>query len=369
MKEAARIGARRARHYHPVVPRRLRWVPAAALLVVLAVRPAVARATLVFERQPLHPVVWVAEDDGKHAHELAAGTNPKVSPNGEVVAFLHQGKGRYGQPELMLAPANGSAPVSKLATGWRETSVFDWSPDSTSIAAVLGPELGPKRLVLIDVVTGAQQTVASGFFSGVSFTPGGGAIVFARTSSENYPPRSDVYRFEIPIGEAVRYVPPARLTHDRRSTDPLAGPHGKIVFVKQLGAKQRRYGPKNELYLMNSVGKQVRRLTHTDVGPLVQGLYPTAWSANGKRLLAEFEGQDTTYAVTVDPQTGAQRPLIEATEQGFLGTGLSADGRFVLGKTGGFEPGPGTDVGIVPYGGGGGVKVLAHNAFEPSWSR
>jgi hypothetical protein len=24
-------------------------------------------------------------------------------------------------------------------------------------------------------------------------------------------------------------------------------------------------------------------------------------------------------------------------------------------------------VGIVPYGGGG-VKVLAHNAFEPSWS-
>ena len=60
----------------------------------------------------------------------------------------------------MLAPANGSAPVSRLATGWREASVFAWSPDSASIAAVLGPELGPKRLVLIDVVTGAQQTIA-----------------------------------------------------------------------------------------------------------------------------------------------------------------------------------------------------------------
>jgi hypothetical protein len=118
---------------------------------------------------------------------------------------------------------------------------------------------------------------------------------------------------------------------------------------------------------MNPAGKQVRRLTHTKVDPLLQGLYPTAWSANGRRLLAEFEGQDTTYAVTVNPRTGAQRPLGEATEQGFLGTGLSADGKFVLGKTMGFEPGPGTDVGIVPYGGGG-VKVLAHNAFEPSWS-
>ena len=68
---------------------------------------------------------------------------------------------------------------------------------------------------------------------------------------------------------------------------------------------------------MNPAGKQVRRLTHTNVDPLLQGLYPTAWSANGKRLLAEFDGQDTTYAVTVNPQTGAQRPLIEATEQGF----------------------------------------------------
>jgi len=233
---------------------------------------------------------------------------------------------------------------------------------------VLGPELGAKRLVLIDVVTGTQLTIASGFFSGVSFAPDGAQVVYGRAASEDFPPRSNVYRFEIPIGQPVRYVPPVRLTQDNRSTNPLWGPNGKIVFVKQLGAKQRKYGPKNELYLMNPAGKQVKRLTQTTVGPLLLGLYPTQWSANGKRLLAQFNGQDTSYAVTVNPRTGAQRPLIEATEQGFAGAGLSGDGKLVLGATGGFEPGPGHNVATVPYGGGK-PKVLAKNAFEPGWSR
>ncbi len=335
--------------------------------MLLAV-PAMAQATLVFSRSPFNPSVWSAADDGSGARTLAAGSNPRISPNGEIVAFLHQGKGRSSQPELMLVPADGSAPVSRLAVGWRETSSFVWSPDSASIAAVLGPELGAKRLVLIDVVTGTQLTIASGFFSGVSFAPDGGQVVYGRAASEDFPPRSDVYRFEIPIGQPVRYVPPVRLTQDNRSTNPLWGPNGKVVFVKQLGAKQRKYGPKNELYLMNPAGKQVKRLTHTNVGPLLQGLYPTQWSANGKRLLAQFNGQDTSYAVTVNPRTGAQRPLVEATEQGFAGAALSADGKLVLGATGGFEPGPGHNVATIPYGGGK-PKVLAKNAFEPGWSR
>ncbi len=347
---------------------RFKWALALASLAVLLAVPALAQATLVYLRKPLNPVVWAAEDNGKNAHELVAGSNPRVSPDGQIVAFLQQGKGLSARPELMLVPADGSAPVSRLATGWRETSVFDWAPDSTSIAAVRGPGLGAKRHVRLDTVTGAQQTIAHGFFSGVSFSPRGGQLIYSRAASEDFPARSDVYRYDIPAGPTLRAVQPTRLTRDGRSLDPLWGPNGRIVFVRQLGAKQRKYGPKNELYLMNPAGKQVRRLTHTKVGPLLQGLYPTAWSADGARLLAEFEGQDTTYAVTVNPQTGAQRPLIEATEQGFLGTGLSADGKFVLGKTMGFEPGPGTDVGIVPYNGKRGVLVLAHNAFEPSWS-
>lgn len=347
---------------------RLRWIPALALLFMLVAAPAMAQATLVFSRNPFNPSVWSAADNGSGARRLAAGSDPRISPNGQIVAFLHQGKGRSSQPELMLVPANGSAPVSSRAVGWRETFGFDWSPDSASIAAVLGPELGPKRLVLIDVITGAQQTIASGFFSGVSFAPEGGQLVYGRATGEDFPPRSDVYRYDIPVGQPLRAAQPVRLTSDQRSLSPLWGSNGKIVFVKQLGAKQRKYGPKNELYLMNPAGKQVRRLTHTKVDPLLQGLYPTQWSANGKRLLAEFNGQDTSYAVTVNPRTGAQRPVTKAREQGFAGTALSADGKSILGMTGGFEPGPGHKVFSIPYGGGP-PELLAKNAFEPDWSR
>jgi len=138
--------------------------------------------------------------------------------------------------------------------------------------------------------------------------------------------------------------------------------------VKALDAKKRKYGPKNELYLMSPQGKQVKRLTHTSVPQLLQGLFPTEWSANGNRLLAEFEGQDTSYAVKVDPKTGAQKPVSKSGEQGFVGTALSSDGSLVLGYTGGFEPGPNHDVVSIPYGGGK-ATILAKNAFEPDWSR
>lgn len=349
------------------MPVRLKWVPVVALGFALLAAPALADATLSFVRKPLKPVVWVAENNGKNAHEVAPGTNPRVSPDGETIAFSPAKGGAFGS-ELVAAPVDGSTPARRLLGNWRETFVFDWSPDSSTIAALRGPELGKRALVLIDVATGAQNVVAQGYFQGVSFAPDGSELVYARAASEGFPLRSDVYRFQIPVGQPLRYIPPVRITRDHRSLDPLWGPAGKIVFVKQLGAKQRRYGPKNELYLMNPAGKRVRRLTHTKVGPLLLGLSPTQWSTDGRRLLAQFGGQDTSYAVTVNPRTGAQRPLVEATEQGFAGAALSADGKLVLGATGGFEPGPGHDVATVPYGGGK-LKVLAKNAFEPDWNR
>jgi dipeptidyl aminopeptidase/acylaminoacyl peptidase len=347
-----------------------RSIAALAVVAGLLVAPATSQATLTFVRSPLKPTVWAAADNGSAQRRVASGSNPRVSPDGKIIAFLHQGEGRSSQPELMLAPADGSAPVSRLATGWRETLSFDWSPDSASIAAVLGPELGPKRLVLIDVVTGAQRTIARGFFFGVSFDPQGGQLVYGRATSEGFPPRSDIYRFDIPVPGAIYVAAPRphRLTTDHRSLFPLWGPGGRIVFVRLLGGRQRRYGPKNELFLMDPNGKPVRRLTHTTVDPLLQGLYPTAWSAGGGQLLAEFEGQDTSYAVTVNPRTGAQRQLTRGRERGFVGTALSADGSTVLGFSGGFEPGPGHKVATIPYKGGP-LTVLAKNAFEPDWSR
>jgi len=339
------------------------------VLAAFAIAPVTSNATLVFTRNPLSPTVYVAKDNGSAARKLGAGSNPRVSPDGQTVVFYRLGTGN--QPaELMVTPSSGG-PAKRLASGWQDPFVFAWSSDSTTIAVLLGPEVGKQRLTTIDVASGAQHTIAHGYFSGASFSPQGSEqLVYGQSASENFPSRSDIYRIDLlpPGAVSVAAVTPQRLTSDHRSSSPLWGPNNRIVFVKHLGEKSRKYGPKNDLFLMKTDGSGVKRLTNTKVAPLLSGLSPTEWSANGNRLLAEFGGQDTTYAVTVNPKTGAERALTKEREVGFVGTALSKDGKLVLGSLGGFEPGPGHKVVTIPYSGGK-PKVLANNASEADWSR
>lgn len=350
-------------------PAKLKLLLPTLVLAALLALPAAAGATLAYVKNPLNATVFVAGDDGSGAHKVAAGNNPHVAPDGHAVAYLHEGP--KGAQELKLAPAAGGAGRT-LMKNLREAFYVAWSPDSKTIAALRGPELGKRKLVLVDVATGLQRVVARGFFSGFSFAPHPvpvnldspiGQLVYAKSNREKYPPRSDVFQVSVTGGE------PVRITSDHRSSNPLFGPENKIVFVKTVEGKKRRYGGKNELFLMNAGGKEVRRLTHTKVDPLLQGLFPTEWSADGSRLLAEFQGQDVSYAVTVDPKTGAQRPVAGTGESGFVGTDLSADGRLVLGFNGGFDPGlRNHKVQTVPYSGGK-PKTLAREALEPNWNR
>jgi Tol biopolymer transport system component len=330
-----------------------------AVIALLAL-PAAAGATLVYVKNPMHPAVFAANDNGGGAFKVGLGSNPKVSPNGDVIAYQSESSGGKRQLKLAASAGGGSATVlTDLQDGFYVT----FSPDSNLVAALRGPEVGKRKLVLIDVTSGTiLRTVASGYFSGVSFSPDGIEIAYSVAATEKYPPHSDVFTAPIAGGK------PVQITKGGNSLDPLWGPAGKIVFAKQLGAKNRKYGPKNELFLMNANGSGQKRLTQTKVGPLLQGLYPTAWSDSGNQLLAEFEGQDTSYAVSVNPKSGAQKPLGETGEQGFVGTALSGDGSTVLGFTGGFEPGPNHKVATIPYGGGK-TKTLVSNAYEPDWSR
>lgn len=350
----------------PTIAKPKLLLPALVIAALLAL-PAGASATLSYVKNPFNSTVFVANDDGSGAKKVEAGHNPRVAPNGLSIVYLHEGA--KNAQELKLAPATGG-PGKTLMTNLREAFYLAWSPDSKTIAALRGPEIGKRKLVAIDVATGLQSVIAQGYFSGFSFSPDGTEIAYSVAQSEKYPPRSDVFRFPVPIPGVVnvRAPEPVRLTKDHRSSQPLWGPQ-KIVFVKTLDAKKGQYGPKNELYLMNPQGKQVKRLTHTKVPPLLQGLFPTDWSANGARLLTEFQGQDTSYAVVVNPKTGAQRPVAGTGESGFVGTDLSADGSTVLGFNGGFDPGiRNHKVQTVPYGGGK-PKTLVKEAYEPSWSR
>jgi Tol biopolymer transport system component len=337
-------------------------------LVLLLALPAAARATLVFDRDPLKPAVWVAADDGSGARKLASGRAPRISPDGKWVVYSTIADSGDGyRPDLMVVPADGSAAPRLLARGWQDPFTFAWSPDSTTLATGIGPEIGAKRLALITVATGVRHTVASGFFGGASFAPDGATLLYSRYPHSTYPPKTDLYAVSVAAGAAA--TAPKLLTTDHRSQTPLFSPAATVVtFVKLVDAKRRRYGPKSELYVMAPDGSGVRRLTTTKVDPLLFGLEPTDFSADGTRLLAEFTGQDTSYAVTVDPLTGRHKPVAKATESGFVGTALSADGTTILGATGGYDPDSRHDVVTIPYAGGT-PTLLARNAADPDWTR
>ena len=329
-----------------------------ALFLFLAL-PAAASATIAFVRGTANQAVFTANDNGSGVKRVAKGSSPRISPDGASLIYFAEGAGH--RPEMKLTTVGGGAGKT-LMTNWQESFEAKWSPDSEFILAQRGGELGKRKLVLITVATGAQKVLATGYFVGFSFDPEGKEVVYAKSNSQTaFPPKSDIYRVSAAGGKATA------LTSDHLSEYPLWGPTGQIVFVKLLEADKRKYAPKNELFLMNPNGKGVKRLTHTKVGQLLQGLFPTQWSANGNRLLAQFGGQDTTYAVGVNVRTGAQRPIIEATEQGLYGTALSANGQTVYGATGGFEPSNSQAVVSVPWNGGK-AKTLVRNATLPSFS-
>ena len=70
-----------------------------------------------------------------------------------------------------------------------------------------------------------------------------------------------------------------------------------------------------------------RRLTSLTIPPLFSGLVPLELSADGRRLLAVFTGQDAGVGFTVDARTGRTRALSRDVEGGLVGFDLSADGR------------------------------------------
>jgi hypothetical protein len=125
--------------------------------------------------------------------------------------------------------------------------------------------------------------------------------------------------------------------------------------------------PSYNLFEVQPDGGSLRRITALRIPNLLSGLVPIELSADGTRLLAEFVGQDTGVGFAVDPRTGNTRSLSRNSETGFVGFDLSADGRTVLGQTGGPDPAARHNVATMPYRGGK-PTVLVRRAAFPDWT-
>ena len=140
-----------------------------------------------------------------------------------------------------------------------------------------------------------------------------------------------------------------------------------IVFVHDRTAAPAT--PKQDLYLVRPRGAALQRLTHEAIPNGMFGFTPIAWSANGRRLIAECNGVGTDYVVTVDPRTGAVHRVGEPTaaSRGVAGFGLSKDGSTILGLQSD-RTGNRYTVVALAYGGQP-AHLLARDAISPSWNR
>jgi Tol biopolymer transport system component len=340
----------------PTLPKS-KLIVVALVVVALSAFPAAAHATLSYTKNIRQPQVFYAKDNGKGAHRIGPGYNSHVSPSGELVVY--ERSTTNGAEMRVYSLAAGKS--ERVLGSWAESFIFAWSPDSSMVAALTGGLNGPQTLLVINLETGRRTKIGTGYFNGVSFSPESEEIVYGVSRTFSYPLKSNLFR------EKVDGTGKVALSHDKNSAYPLWGPTGQIVFARQLGAKTRKYGPKNELFVMNEEGERISRLTNTKVNPLAQGLSPIQWSENGRRLLTEFGGQDQSYAVAVNTVTGAEKALTKNVESGFQGAALSPDGKTVLGTTGlDFGGNPHPKVVTMPWSGGR-QKVLVAGGYQPSW--
>jgi hypothetical protein len=321
-----------------------------AAAITLVAAPA-AHATLVYVKRPNsgNPQVWAARDDGKAAHKLGPGILPVISPDGKWVAWRDRGNETVQMRKV--AGTNVRRVAKSLTIG-----DIAFSPDSKRLGIALRG-----RLAVYDIASRESSDVARGFINGFSFSPDSTALVYgAAGRNEAFGAPSDLYALKLGSDRKTR------VTRDRKSLNPIWGPTGDIVFDRQT--PREGDAPRYNLFAIHPDGGALRRITSLRIPPLLSGLVPLELSSNGERLLAEFSGQDTSVGFAVNPRSGKTRALSKNMETGFVASDLSADGRTVLGMTGGADPANRHNVVTVPYAGGK-PTVLVRRAAYPDWTR
>ena len=298
------------------------------------------------------PEVWVANGDGSGAHLLGPGAQPLIAPNGAFVAASRP----LG---LVLYPAVGGVARRYFMSAAATAVAVAFSPDSRYLAVVLSSRdpasAAGSGLAVVDTSTFIARIIVRGQIYGASFAPDGSdRIAYAAAPSAALTAAVDIHVIGSSGSAALQ------LTHDGRSLNPVWGRSGVAFDHERL---RRNAEPAYQLWLIASDGSGVRPLTSLAIPPLREGLVPISFSGDGRRLLAEYEGQDTSGAWLLSLSGGRAFPV--GTD--VTGWGLSRDGSSVLVDRGGSTR---PDLGVVeslPAGVWTLPRPWAAHGSEPSW--
>jgi Tol biopolymer transport system component len=303
--------------------------------------------------------VVIANGNGGDPRALASGGIPSLAPNGRAVAFNTE-SGKVG---LYVYSAAGKLTGKFFSTKQVEVNQITWSHDSRYIAVALTDvnattTIGKSGLAIVDTDTGTATTVAHGQVSGISWAPATDTLVFGLTKSGNQIGSYNLYKFSPGASS------PSAVTSDNRSFNPV---WGKLGIAYDSFRNRKGYAPVFEIWLMNGAGHSTQ-ITHTKPGLLVDGLVPLSVSANGQRMIAAFEGEDTYEAYAVNLQSHAAS-LVKVSGGYPTPFGISKNGKRLLIDVGGFMNPPNDGkVASLPFGGGTPTILSAHGDF-PSWNQ
>jgi WD40 repeat protein len=301
--------------------------------------------------------VWIADFDGRHPSRLGPGTQPLISPDGlHVAASLFSSKGN-----ALVVYSPGARTRRYFDISKQSATALSWSSTSRYLAVALSNVNGTGgSLAIVDTQTRTVKTIATGSVCGASFSPDvPERLVYGIGPASAFCARSDIDVV------AANGTGRTQITHGGRSLNPVWGARS-VAFDRET--LRHNDAPVYQIWLMQPDGIKAVQLTHIKVPVLLDGLVPRQYSGDGKRLLAQFEGQDTSETWTIDLRTNK---ALHRTVNHLDVTpgGLSFDGKTVLIDYGGFAnpPSAGT-VETIPFAGGGTAKVLVKHAGEPNWN-
>jgi hypothetical protein len=306
------------------------------------------------------PEVWVAGANGSSPRKLGEGLGPLLAPDGSTVAVSNESP---SGPALSLYPVGGGAPKTYFNLAHATAQAVAWSPDSRYVAVVLSsvhvPSLSGSGLAVIDTQSGTYKMIAKGRIAGASFAPGASdMLAYAQSSSMSFTAKTNVFT-ATPEGTQT-----TQITTNGRSSTPVWGARGIAFDHERL---RPGYAPLDQIWMMEPNGSDPRQITHVKVGPLVEGLVPLAFSADGTRLAAEYEGTDTAIGYSVSIESGDATQL-KVGNQAVSAWGISQDGNSVLISVGGFMNPPSRGkIEQIPFSGGPATVLVGHGDY-PSWN-
>lgn len=321
---------------------------------------------LTSARNGSHETAWLAGPGGRHARRLGPATGAMLAPDGQLVAVSYLTFSHRERSTLTLYSSSGAvaAAVFKAAASYQATPVA-WSADSRYLAVnVLAIDRSsPYRtgLYTVDATTGTVTPVAYGYIYGASFSPSASSpdeLVYGLAHVQTYNSRVNLY-----TTAADGSGPTTQLTRNGRSLNPVWATSGILFDHERIRGHN---APEYQVTVLR--GGRTITITHSRPNLLVQGLVPIAVSANGRRLLAMYQGQDTAFAWTVDLVTHRARALKLHGKLVFP-DGISRDGRRVLVDYGDFQEPPSAGTVYAMGFSGGHATALVHHAGGAGWNQ